>query len=325
MSTSSPGLFSRLRRPHPDSTFQYVPLPHVGRWISAVIVLALLLSYVWALVMNPAMRWDTFVEYLFAPTVLEGLRITVLLTVLSMAVGIALGAVLAAMRLSQNPVLSWTSALFVWFFRGVPLIVQLLFWYFLAALFPTLSIGIPFGPDFWTFDTNVLIGQFTAAVLALGLHEAAQMGEIYRAGIISVDHGQTEAAQAIGLSRSKILRRIILPQAMAFILPPTGNSTISMLKTTAIVLIIGVPDLLTSVQLIYARNFQQIPLLAVACFWYLLFVTVLSLLQSRLEKHYARGSKRGSSVAKGRSRRSALPAPVNSLIRTSIPDPARKA
>ena len=267
-----------------------VPLRHYGRWVLAAVVLFLALSYIYALATNKAMRWDVFFQHLFHPAVLSGLLLTIELTIASMALAMVSGAILAVMRLAPNPVFNGISYGTVWFLRGTPLLVQLLFWYFLASLFPALNFGIPFGPTFFSADTNVVINQFMAAVLGLGLNEGAYMAEIYRAGILSVDHGQTEAAQSLGMSRSRTLRRIVMPQAMRFIIPPTGNATISMLKTTSVVLIIGLPDLLTSVQLIYARNFQQIPLLAVACFWYILCTTALTIIQGWMERRYARGA-----------------------------------
>jgi polar amino acid transport system permease protein len=267
-----------------------IPLRHYGRWVLAAVALYLALSYLYALATNKAMRWDVFAQHLFHPAVLSGLLLTVELTIASMALAMASGAILAVMRLAPNPVLNSISFGTVWFLRGTPLLVQLLFWYFLATLFPVLNVGIPYGPTFFSADTNLVINQFTAAVLGLGLNEGAYMAEIYRAGILSVDHGQSEAAQSLGMSRARTLRRIVMPQAMRFIIPPTGNATISMLKTTSVVLIIGLPDLLTSVQLIYARNFQQIPLLAVACFWYILCTTVLTAVQSWMERRYARGA-----------------------------------
>jgi polar amino acid transport system permease protein len=282
-----------------------VPLRHYGRWVLAAIVLYLAGAYVYAFAVNKAMRWDVFAAHLFHPAVLSGLLLTIELTIASMALAMVSGAILAVMRLAPNPVLNAISFGTVWFLRGTPLLVQLLFWYFLATLFPVLNFGVPYVETFFSADTNLVINQFTAAVLGLGLNEGAYMAEIYRAGIVSVDHGQTEAAKSVGMSRGRTLRRIVMPQAMRFIIPPTGNATISMLKTTSVVLIIGLPDLLTSVQLIYARNFQQIPLLAVACFWYILCTTVLTIIQAWMERRYARGAA-GSAA---RLRRSASAPP----------------
>src|SRR5205085_6531999 len=209
---------------------------------------------------------------------------TLELTVISMAVGIILGVVLAVMRLSPNPLVSSFSWLYIWFFRGTPLLVQLLFWGFIAALFPKISLGVPFGgPAIINVSANSLIPAFVAAILGLGLNEGAYMAEIVRAGIISVDEGQTMAAQSLGMSRLQTLRLIVLPQAMRVIIPPTGNETISMLKTSSLVAVIAYQDLLYSVQLIYAVNFRQIPLLMVACLWYLIVTTVLSIGQYYVE------------------------------------------
>jgi polar amino acid transport system permease protein len=262
---------------------------HPARWASAAVVLFLVFMFVQSLVTNKNMHWDVVGHYMFDHSVLGGLLVTVRLTVMSMVLGIVGGVILAIMRLSPNPVLSTISALYIWFFRGTPLLVQLLFFYFLAALFPRLGLGIPYGPTFVSGSTNVLITQFVAAVLAFGLNEAAYMAEIVRAGIISVDGGQSEAAAAIGLSRAQTLRHIVLPQAMRIIIPPTTNNAVSLLKTTSLVLLIAIPDLLTSVQLIYSRNFLQIPLLTVACIWYLAVTTVVTVIQYYVEQHFSRG------------------------------------
>jgi polar amino acid transport system permease protein len=237
-------------------------------------------------------------RYLFADPVLSGLRNTLVLTALSMLIGIVGGIALAVMRLSPNWVLSGVAAVYIWLFRGTPLIAQLLFWNFLAALYPRLSLGVPFGPEFISFDTNQLINQFAACLLGLGLNEAAYMAEIVRGGLVSVDEGQTEAAGALGMSRAQTLRRIVLPQAMRVIIPPTGNETISMLKTTSLVVVVGYFELLTSVQRIYSQNFQTIPLLIVAAAWYLALTSVLSVGQGYIERYYGRGSNRGQTGAR---------------------------
>jgi polar amino acid transport system permease protein len=239
---------------------------------------------------NPRFEWGLVGEYRFSPRVLRGLVATLELTAIAMVVGIALGVVLAVMRLSPNRLVAAGSWSYVWVFRGTPVLVQLLFWNFIAALYPTISLGIPFGgPALLEADANVLITPFAAAILGLALNEAAYMSEIVRAGIISVDRGQTDAATALGMTRLQTMRHIVLPQAMRVIVPPTGNETISMLKTTSIVSVIAYTDLLYSVQLIYAANYQQVPLLLVACIWYLAFTTVLSVGQHFLERRLARG------------------------------------
>jgi len=224
--------------------------------------------------------------------VLRGLVVTLELTALSMAIGIAIGVVLAIMRLSPNPLVSSASWIYIWVFRGTPVLVQILFWGFISALYPSFSLGIPFGPQFVHFSANSLITPFVAGMLALGLNEGAYMAEIVRAGFISVEEGQTEAAQSLGMTRLLTMRRIILPQAMRVIIPPTGNETISMLKTTSLVSVIAVTDLLYSVEIIYARTYQTIPLLIVASLWYLIVTSVLSFGQYYVERYYARGSSR---------------------------------
>jgi polar amino acid transport system permease protein len=259
-----------------------------------VVVIAVLLAMlVHSLVTNPRWEWDFVQGYFTYPAILRGVVVTLELTVLAMAIGVVLGIVLAIMRLSRNPVVSGSSWIYTWFFRGTPVLVQLIFWGFIAQLYPRLSIGIPFGPEFVGADANKVISIFTAAVLGLGLNEGAYMAEIVRAGLLSVDEGQTEAASALGMRRMQTMRRIVLPQAMRVIIPPTGNETISMLKTTSLVTIIGVADLLGAAQLIYGSNFKQIPLLVVASLWYLLVTSILSIGQYYLERRFARGSSRG--------------------------------
>ncbi|EFL20468.1 His/Glu/Gln/Arg/opine family amino acid ABC transporter, permease [Streptomyces himastatinicus ATCC 53653] len=273
-------------------TLRAVPVRRPGQRVAAVVVTFLLVFLLEGWITNPRMQWGTVGEFLFSPVIMEGLRTTLLLTALAMAVGIVGGVVLAVLRMSANPVLSRLSWAYIWLFRGTPLLVQLLFWYFLSAIVPTIGLGVPWGPTFVEAETNVLITQLTAAVLGLGLHEAAYMAEIVRAGITSVDDGQSEAAQALGMSRGQTLRRIVLPQALRIIIPPTGNQAISMLKTTSLVFAIAVPELLTSIQGIYSRNFQQVPLLVVACFWYLVATSVLNVGQYYLERRFGRGTSR---------------------------------
>ena len=232
-------------------------------------------------------------HYLLAARVLRGLVATLELTAISMAIGIALGLMLAVMRLSPNPLVSTASWLYVWLFRGTPVYVQILFWYNVAALYPRLSLGLPFGgPQLLHANANTLITVFAAAILGLGLNEAAYMAEIIRAGILSVSEGQSEAAYALGMTRLKTLRRIVLPQAMRLIIPPTGNETISMLKTTSLVSVIAYTELLYSVQEIYDVNYETIPLLIVASIWYLVITSVLSVGQYYLERRFRRGAAR---------------------------------
>ncbi|MGZ3433847.1 MAG: amino acid ABC transporter permease [Isosphaeraceae bacterium] len=277
--------------PRPEE-IKAVPVPHPGRWLAGAIVLILVAMLVHALVTNPRFGWGIIGDYFTSRRVLEGLAITILLTVVAMAIGIVLGVLLAVMRLSANPLLSGPSWVYIWFFRGTPVLVQLLFWFNLAFLYPQVSLGVPFGPAFLHADANSLVTPLAAAMLGLGLNEGAYMAEIVRAGILSVDHGQVEAAQALGMSRGLTMRRIVLPQAMRVIIPPTGNETISMLKTSALASVITVTELLYAVQLIYSVNFKTIPLLIVASIWYLIVTSVLTVGQYYIERHYARGATR---------------------------------
>jgi polar amino acid transport system permease protein len=256
-------------------------------------VLLIAASIIRSIVSNSRFQWGTVGHYLFDSRILHGVTITLELTVLSMAIGIVLGVLAAVMRLSPNPVLSGSSWLYIWFFRGTPLLVQLLFWNFIAALYPTIDLGVPFGPSFIHLHSNSVISGFGAALLGFGLNEGAYMSEIVRAGIISVPEGQTEAAQSLGMSRLQIMRLIVLPQAMRVIIPPTGNETISMLKNTSLVLVIGsVFDLLFETQQIYSANFKTIPLLIVASIWYLAMTSVLYVGQYFIERRFGRGFSR---------------------------------
>ncbi len=270
-----------------------VPVRHPWRWAAAAVIGFLAVVMVQSVASNPRFEWGTVAEYFLSGKVIHGLFVTLLLTVIAMVIGITLGTVLAVMRLSPNPLISGASWSFIWLFRGTPLLVQLLFWNFVSALYPSISLGIPFGgPVFLEGNANVLITPFVAAILALGLNEGAYMAEIVRAGIISIDEGQIEASQSLGMSRIQTMRRIVLPQAMRVIIPPTGNETISMLKNSALVSVIAYQELLYSVQLIYAVTYQQIPLLIVASLWYLIVTTVMSIGQFYIERHFGRGSNR---------------------------------
>ena len=278
-----------------------VPVRHPGRWVAAVILLLLVAMLVHALVFARIKRgnsietrfgWDVVGQFFLSHEVLDGLVVTIELTVIAMAIGIVGGVLLAVMRLSANPILRWVSWIYIWFFRGTPVLVQLLFWFNLSYVFPHISIGIPFGPNWIDLDANKLITPFIAAFVGLGLNEAAYMAEIVRAGILSVDEGQTEAAQSLGMTRALLMRRIVLPQAMRVIIPPTGNETISMLKTTSLASVITVTELLYSVQLVYATTYQIVPMLLVASLWYLIVTSVLTAGQYYVERYFGRGSSR---------------------------------
>jgi polar amino acid transport system permease protein len=285
--------------PGPPEEIRAVPVRRPGRWIAAAIVLVIAAALIRSIATNPRFEWSVVGNYLFDKRILEGLAVTIELTVIAMAIGVVLGVLLAVMRVSSNPLLSRASWLYIWFFRGTPVLVQLLFWYNIAALYPKLALGIPFGPAFVHPDANTLITAFRAGVLGLGLNEGAYMAEIVRAGMISVDEGQTHAAQSLGMTRVQTMRRIVLPQAMRVIIPPTGNETISMLKTTSLASVITVGELLFSAEAIYAANYKTIQLLIVASIWYIVCTSVLYVGQHYLERYYGRGSTREVRARKG--------------------------
>lgn len=263
---------------------------HIGRWIGASIALVLIGLGIRVLIADPHFEWHVVGHYLFSSTILHGVLITLALTAIAMGIGVVLGVVLAVMRTSPNPVIANTSRTYIWFFRGTPVLVQLIFWFNLAALFPSVNLGLPTA-SFVHLSPNQLIGPFTAAILGLGLNEGAYMSEIVRAGILSVGQGQVEAARALGMRRNQVMRRIVLPQAMRVIVPPTGNETIGMLKTTALVSVIGLAELLYSAQEIYNVTFQVVPLLITVSLWYLFMTSLLTLVQSRIERRFARGAR----------------------------------
>ncbi|GAA2508710.1 amino acid ABC transporter permease [Streptomyces longisporus] len=268
--------------PEQAAALRIVPQRRFGQWTAAVLVLALLALAVNSVLRNKAFQWDVVAEYFTSDSVLRGLWLTLWLTAVVMVLGFALGTLLAAFRLSANPVLRAVSWGYVWLFRSIPILVQLLLWFNIGALYPEL-FGV---------KTVNLLGPVEVAVVGLTLHEAAYAAEVVRGGILSVDGGQIEAAQALGLSRWRRRRRIVLPQAMRSIVPPAGNMLIGTLKGTSIVSVIAVNDLLFSAQLIYHRTYQVIPLLMVATLWYTVVTSVLGVGQYYVEKHYARGSER---------------------------------
>ncbi|UXY18951.1 amino acid ABC transporter permease [Streptomyces cynarae] len=259
-----------------------VPRRHLGQWAAALVVLVLLGFALSSIMRNEAFQWDVVGAYFTSTAVLRGLWLTLWLTAVVMGLGFALGTLLAAARLSANPVLKSVSWGYVWLFRSVPILVQLLFWFNIGALYPHI-LGV---------KTVNLFGPVTVAVVGLTLHEAAYAAEVVRGGILSVDRGQIEAAQALGLSRWQRWWRIVLPQAMRSIVPPAANMLIGTLKGTSIVSVIAVQDLLYSAQLIYHRTYQVIPLLMVATLWYVIVTSVLSVGQYYVERHYARGAER---------------------------------
>lgn len=262
-----------------------------GRVAGIVLALVFLAWIVYQVCTNPGFQWDVVGKYMFHRDILAGVATTLGLTLLIMVLGTVIGIVLALMSLSGDRFAARCTRGYVWFFRGTPALVQLVFWYNLSALFPNIELGIPFdGPKFYAVSATVAISSFTAAVLGLGLNEGAYMGEIIRAGLLSVDAGQKEAAKALGYGPWQTFFVIVLPQAMKSIIPPTGNQIIGMLKYTSLASVVALPELMHSVELIYSRTFETIPLLIVASLWYLLMVSVLSIAQHWVEGHYAKGS-----------------------------------
>lgn len=265
---------------------------HYGRWLSAIVVLMLLGAAVHSVVNNPRFEWRVVLDNLTEESILQGVLMTLQLTAISVALGFAGGTALALMRLSSNPVLVAVSWGYTWFFRGVPTLVQLFLWYNIAALYPTISLSLPGIGQLFSVPGNELISPFNAAVMALVMHQAAYAAEIVRAGIQSVPHGQIEAARALGYRKPQIFCYTVLPQAMRAILPPAGNEVIGQLKTTAVVSVISLQDVLYSAQIIYQRTYEVIPLLLVATLWYLAMTSLLSVGQYYIERYFGRGVRR---------------------------------
>lgn len=269
------------------------------RWLASAAMALVALQVAAFLLTNPRFEWPIVARYLFADSVLQGLGVTLALTVIAMLVGSIIGTTAAVALLSSFGPARWTAQTYLWAFRGTPLLIQLIFWYNLAYLLPELAIGLPFMQPWAAWSTNEVITPFVAALLGLGLAEGAYMTEIVRAGLLSVDARQHDAAKAIGMTPAQSFFRIVLPQALRFIIPPTGNQVISMAKATALVSVIAMNDLLHSVQLIYNRTYEVVPLLLVAVFWYLVVITVMYAGQSRLERRFSRGHRRASPAATG--------------------------
>lgn len=279
-----------------------VPVRHPGRWVATAIIALLAAMFVHMLLTNPAFEWRFMVDNMFRPAVIEGVRTTLVMTVLAMVLGVAGGVILAVMRLSPNPLLSWAAWTYVWFFRAVPRIVLLTVCGALGILYSRYEIGIPFDEQIgnllgidasWRFggvDANAIAQGFAAGLIGLALSEAAYMAEIVRAGIQSVDPGQAEAASALGMSRSLTMRRVVLPQSMRVIVPPTGNETIAMLKDTSLLIAVPVSnELFFQLSAIGSRTFKVFPMLVAACLWYLALTSVLMVAQYFLERRYSRG------------------------------------
>lgn len=269
----------------PRSDIVAVPVRHYGRWVGAAAVLVAVVLLVLAFA-NADIDYAVTAEFFTAETIVRGMLNTLLISVLAQALGIGLGILAAVMRLSANPVTSAVAGVYIWFFRGTPVLVQLLVWYNLAYVFPTLSV-----PGLGTWQTNDVMTPFLAALLGLGINEGAYMAEIVRAGIGSVDEGQTEAAHALGMSPARTMRRVVLPQAMRVIVPPTGNEFINMLKTSSLAYAIQYDELLQSAVRIYSNNLAIIELLFTVSLWYLVLTSVFSVVQYRLERRFSRGTR----------------------------------
>jgi polar amino acid transport system permease protein len=275
-----------------------IPRKHPWRWVGGMLLILCAAAFLRLLIFNENMQWPIVADYLFDHEILWGLVRTLVLTGLAMVIGIIVGMLLAIMRLSDNFVFQAASWGWIWFFRGVPPLVQLIFWYNLALLIPRVSVGLPFGPELISWDTNLLITPFSAAILGLSLTESAYAAEMIRAGIQAIPSGQIEAAASIGMTRPQALRRIILPQALRILIPPIGNDAISMLKFTSLVSVLALPDLLYSAQMIYSRTYQTIPLLIVVTLWYLVLTTVFTLLEHQIEHTVAIGRRARLKVAR---------------------------
>ncbi|GGY33414.1 amino acid ABC transporter permease [Streptomyces omiyaensis] len=270
----------------PYEAIKAVPVRHYGRWISAVVVVVLLGWLVYAFSQGNII-WDTVWDKLFDSSIIDGLWNTIVISVASMALGLVLGILFAVMRLSKNPVTGAVAWLYIWFFRGTPVYVQLLVWFNLSLIFEYINLG-----PIYKNETVDVMTPFMVALLGLGLNEGAYMAEIVRAGIQSVDEGQTEAAHALGMSQTKTMRRIVLPQAMRVIVPPTGNEFINMLKTSSLVSAVQYTELLRASSNIGSTSSAVMEMLFVASIWYLALTSVFSVGQYYLERRFARGSLR---------------------------------
>jgi polar amino acid transport system permease protein len=262
----------------------------IGRWFGVALVTFAIAWIGYQVVVNPGFQWHVVGRYMLDKTVLGGVAMTLELTALVMIIGTIIGIIIAVMRISGDPLLGFCAHAFVWFFRGTPVLIQLVFWYNLGALFPDITFGIPFdGPKFFSIPATVAISSFAAAMLGLGLNEGAYMSEIIRAGLLSVDSGQTEASKALGHRPWQTFFIVVLPQAMKAIVPPTGNQLIGTLKFTSLASIVALYELMHSVEVIYSRTFETIPLLIVAALWYLILVSILSVGQEFIERYYSKG------------------------------------
>lgn len=271
------------------SQYQYMPQRYYGRIVASIVILVLLALLINAFA-HGKIEWRFVGQFFTAKAILTGLGNTIVMSILAMALGVIFGVIVAVMRMSSNPVLNGVAIGYTWIFRGTPLILQLLLWFNLALIFPTISV-----PGLFSLQTVDIMTPFTAALLGLSINQGAYTSEVVRAGLISVDQGQYEAAKSIGMTRIHALRRIILPQAMRVIIPPIGNEFISMVKTTSLASMIQYSELLYNAQTVYFANARVMELLFVAGIWYLAVVTLLSIGQNRLERYFGRGTRRRNS------------------------------
>lgn len=281
----------RERTPTRDNVYVFAKPRRTSWWISGAVALIAAIGFINFMVTAENWHWEVVAKYLFHPDVMAGLRNTILLTVISAVTGLLMGGIVAYLRMSSNPVFRAVGAIYIWVIRAIPALVLLLFIYFLSALLPQISIGLPPFPPIVSIPTNTLISQSTAAILGLTLVQGAYVGEIYRGGILSVPRGQVEAARSMGMTGWQTIYRIVAPQSIRVIIPSLGNEMITLFKNTSLVFVIGYTELLTTVQLIYGSNYQTIPLLTVASIWYLVLTSVAMVAQGRLEKHYGKGFK----------------------------------
>ncbi|MEX1077801.1 MAG: amino acid ABC transporter permease [Homoserinimonas sp.] len=272
-------LVGRRRRRVPRSRWTYV---------GVALVAFAAMSFIDTATTNPNFGWPVVGTFLLHPSILSGLGFALQMMVVVMVLGTALGIIVALMRTSANRMISGAAWLYIWFFRGTPLLIQIIFWFNIAALFPQIELAVPFGPTLLGVDSNTLITPLTAAILALSLNEAAYMAEVVRGGLLGVNKGQGEAAKALGMGPLEVFK-IVMPQAIRIIIPATANQVVNAFKNTSLVSVIGVADLLHSAQIIYSINYQTIPLLLVAALWYLFITSLLGYGQGLLEQHYSKG------------------------------------
>ncbi len=265
----------------------------------------------WSLANNRQFEWPVIAQYLFAPSILSGVYVTLWLTAVAMPIGTMIGLLLAIARLSNDRLAQSLAGIYIWFFRGTPLMIQIIFWFSFGLLYPEIIIAIPFGPPLVSWPSNQIITSLTAAIVGLSLNEGAYMAEVIRGGLLAVDKNQAETAEAFGMTRTMTLWRIVIPQAMRAIIPPTGNQLISLLKATSIVSVIAMGELLYSVQTIYNANFKTIPLLMVAIVWYLLITSILYRVQGHIERYYARSERQAVAANKRNTGENANPSPLS--------------